>query len=146
VQPTEVGVRRERVVRRVLFGSAAVLLLVVVGVSTLFSAVAPDDEAPAEVQRILPEARHHLVTQLDLYTSIVRYVGWEHRPADDLVILKFEVRQFPFIFVDRAYLGSRCVPIADLDPLLMDGGVGILDFATDPELEFLRSDAQPACP
>ena len=44
-----------------------------------------------------------------------------------------------------AYLFSRCTPLTDLDPAGMGGGRGVTDFATDPELEYLRSDAQPSC-
>ena len=49
------------------------------------------------------------------------------------------------IAADRAYLVSRCTPIEDLDPERMGGARGVQDFRTDAELEYLRSDAQPAC-
>lgn len=125
---------------------AAIVLLVAVGGPILVTALAPDADAPPAVERILPRAKRYLVGQLDAYTSVVRYVGWEHRETDDLVILMFELRPFPFITVDRAYLGSRCTPIEDLDPEGMGGGRGIDDFRTDSELEYFRSDAQPDCP
>ena len=111
----------------------------------LVSILAPDAEAPPEVDRVLPRAKQYLVGQLDAFNSVVRYVGWEHRETDDLVILMFELRPFPFITVDRAYLGSRCTPIEDLEPEGMGGGRGIEDFRIDAELEYLRSDAQPTC-
>jgi hypothetical protein len=45
---------------------------------------------------------------------------------------------------------SRCRPLAEIDPQLMGsmGGGLVLggDFASDPELEYLRSPAQTPCP
>jgi hypothetical protein len=134
------------VVRRVVIGFAVLVLLVVLGMPTLVGSIAPDHEAPAEVERILPEAKRYLTGQLDAFTSVVRYIGWESRERDHLVILMFELRPFPFITVDRAYLASRCTPIEELDPIGMSGGRGVEDFATDPEIEYLRSAAQPQCP
>lgn len=123
----------------------AAMLAVATGGPLLVMALAPDREAPPEVERILPDAKRYLVGQLDAFTSVVRYVGWEHREKDDLVILMFELRPFPFLTFDRAYLGSRCTPIEQLDPNGMGGGRGVDDFQTDPELQNLRSGAQPAC-
>lgn len=123
----------------------AAMLAVAIGGPLLVMALAPDREAPPQVERILPDAKRYLVGQLDAFTSVVRYVGWEHREEDDLVILMFELRPFPFLTLDRAYLGSRCTPIEQLDPNGMGGGRGVDDFRTDPELQHLRSGAQPAC-
>ncbi len=108
--------------------------------------IAPDRDAPSLVRRILPDAKRVLAGQLDLWPASIRYTGMETRRVDELVILQFEVRAFPFFAVDRAYLASRCTPLADLDPAAMGGGRGVTDFATDAELEHLRSDAQPPCP
>lgn len=137
--------RRGGVLLRVGLTLAVAVLLIALGGPMLVVTVAPDAEAPPHVERILPRAKRYLVGQLDAFTSVVRYVGWEHRERDDLVILMFELRPFPFVTVDRAYLGSRCTPIEDLDPEAMGGGRGIQEFRTDPELEYLRSDAQPSC-
>ena len=107
--------------------------------------LAPDHTTPASVARILTEARRTLSAQLDLPASAIRYVGIETRDRDELVVLQFEIRSFPFLAIERAYLFSRCTPLDDLDPAGMGGGRGVTDFATDPELEHLRSDAQPPC-
>ena len=126
----------------------AVVLLAVavwVGGPMVVMTLAPDRDAPPEVDRILPEAKRYLAGQLDAFTSVVRYVGWEYRERDHLVILMFEMRAFPFVAVDRAYLESRCTPIEELDPVGMGGGRGVEDFATDPEISHLRSDSQPSC-
>lgn len=144
-QHREPRARRGGVLLRVGLMLAAAVLLIVLGGSMLVVALAPDAEAPPAVERILPGAKRYLVGQLDAFTSVVRYIGWEHREREDLVILMFELRPFPFVTVDRAYLGSRCTPIEDLDPEGMGGGRGIQDFRIDPELEYLRSEAQPSC-
>lgn len=123
----------------------AVLLAITVGGPLLVTVAVPDLEAPPEVERILPQAERYLAGQLDEFTAVVRYIGWEHRDRDDLVILMFELRPFPYVAADRAYLVSRCTPIEDLDPERMGGARGVQDFRTDAELEYLRSDAQPAC-
>jgi hypothetical protein len=130
---------------RAALALAAVVLLVAIGGPLLVTALAPDADAPPAVERILPRAKRYLAGQLDAFTSVVRYIGWEHRATDDLVILMFELRPFPFITADGAYLVSRCTPMEDLDPDGMGGGRGVRDFQTDPELEYLRSDAQPDC-
>ena len=137
--------RRGLVLIRVGLILAASILAILIGGPLLAITVAPDVDAPPDVGRILPAAKRSLAGQLDAFTSVVRYVGWEHRERDDLVILMFELRPFPFITVDRAYLVSRCTPVEELDPDGMGGGRGVHDFRTDPELEFLRSDAQPPC-
>jgi hypothetical protein len=130
---------------RISLSIIALALAVAIGGQLIVMTVAPDHDAPPEVERILPDAKSHLSSQLDLHTSVIRYVGWEHRERDQLVILMFELRPFPFISVGRAYLGSRCTPVEELDPGTMGGGRGIVDFATDAELEYLRSDEQPPC-
>ena len=130
---------------RVVLAAAVFTVLVFIGGPTLVTTLAPDHDAPPEVERILPEAKRYLTGQLDAFTSVVRYVGWEYRERDHLVILMFELRAFPFVAVDRAYLGSRCTPIEKLDPVGMGGGRGVSDFATDPEIAYLRSDNQPPC-
>lgn len=124
---------------------SALVIAFAVGGTLLVMSVAPDHEAPPQVARILPEAKRYLAGQLDEPISVVRYVGWEYRERDHLIILMFELRPFPYITMDRAYLGSRCTPIRALDPVGMGGGRGIGDFATDPEIEYLRSGDQPAC-
>ena len=138
---------------RVIGGMFRGALLAVLGLAVTFvlgavllaSAASPDLDAPPQVRPLLPEAKRHLTAQFDAWNSIVRYIGIETRERDHLVIMQFEIRSFPFLGVDRAYLVSRCVPIEELDPAGMGGGRGVVDYDSDPELQFLRSDAQPAC-
>lgn len=124
---------------------AAAVVAIAIGGPLLVTVASPDHDAPPDVARILPEVKRYLRGQLDEFTAVVRYTGWEHRRRDDLVILMFELRSFPYVSVDRAYLVSRCTPIEELDPVGMGGGRGVGDFRTDSELAYLRSDAQPAC-
>lgn len=131
--------------RRIAIPVVVLAVTIAVGGPMIVTALASDQDAPPEVERILPEAKRYLTGQLDAFTSVVRYVGWEYRERDHLVILMFELRPFPFITVDRAYLGSRCTSIEELDPVGMSGGRGVEDFATDPEIAHLRSDNQPPC-
>jgi hypothetical protein len=128
-------------------GVAAVALLValVLAGPAVIAVLAPDRAAPAPVDRLLPDARRALSGQLDLPASAIRYVGIETRARDNLIVLQFEIRSFPFLAVERAYLFSRCTPLDDLDPAGMGGGRGVTDFASDPELVHLRSGAQPPC-
>jgi hypothetical protein len=130
---------------RIVLAAAVLVVVVVIGGPMLVTTLAPDHDAPPEVERILPEAKRYLAGQLDAFTSVVRYVGWEYRERDHFIVLMFELRAFPFVTVDRAYLDSRCTPIEELDPVGMGGGRGVDDFATDPEIAHLRSDNQPAC-
>ena len=114
--------------------------------TTLLPVLAPDAAAPDAIERLLPEAKRSLLGHLDLQFAHLRYLGAETREADDLVILQFELRTVPYIAVDGAFLISRCHPIDEIDPSGMGGGRGVKDFATDPELIYLRSDEQPPCP
>ena len=108
--------------------------------------VPPDAAAPAELQGKLPAAKHALVHGLDRGWTRARFTGVEARASDDLVVLMFELYGWPNLIPTRAFLVSRCRPIADIDPRMMGGGVVDGDFATDPELQHLRSPAQTPCP
>ena len=108
-------------------------------------AVPPDAAAPAELQLKLPAAKDAVVDGLDRHEwTRARYIGLETRASDNLVVLMFELYGWPNLFPARAFLISRCRPLADIDPRAMGGGV-VDDFATDPELQHLRSPAQPPC-
>jgi hypothetical protein len=109
-------------------------------------AVPPDAAAPAELAVKLPEAKHAIVHGLDRGWTRARYVGVETRASDDLVVLQFELYGWPNLIPMRAYLVSRCRPLAQIDPRFMGGGVVESDFTTDPELEYIRSPAQSPCP
>jgi hypothetical protein len=129
-------------------------LLWVVGVLALVSlapcatvlAVPPDAAAPADLAVKLPEAKHVVVHQLDRGWTRARYVGLETRASDDLVVLQFEIYGWPNLTPVRAYLVSRCRPLAQIEPRSMGGGVVDGDFASDRELEHIRSPAQNPCP
>lgn len=113
--------------------------------SVILPVLAPDQSPPPAVARLLPEAKARLTTELDLVAPHVRFLGVETRADDDLVIIQFELRPFPYIAAEGAYLVSRCTPIDQLDPQDMGGGRGVRDFNTDRELEHARSEAQPPC-
>ena len=71
-----------------------------------------------------------------------RLVATETRASDNLVVLHFEYRTYPFITASSAYLASRCIPLSRIDPKQMSGGRGP---GTESELNYLRSAAQPPC-
>lgn len=129
-------------------------LLWVLGVLALVSlapcatvlAVPPDAAAPTELAAKLLEAKHALLNSLDRQWTRARFVGLETRASDNLVVLQFEIYGWPNLLPTRAFLVSRCRPLADIDPRSMGGGVVDGDFATNPELEHLRSPAQNPCP
>jgi hypothetical protein len=127
-------------------------LLLVVGILAVIAlapcatvlAVPPDAAASAELQPKLPAAKAAVVDGLDRHWTRARYIGVETRASDNLVVLMFELYGWPNLVPARAFLGSRCRTIADIDPRAMGGGL-VDDFATDPELQHLRSPAQSPC-
>jgi hypothetical protein len=133
--------------------SAFKRLLWVLGVLALVSlapcatvlAVPPDAAAPTELVAKLPAAKHAIVNGLDRHQwTRARFIGVETRASDNLVVLMFELYGWPNVFPARAFLISRCRPLADIEPRSMGGGV-VEDFASDPELQHLRSSAQNPC-
>jgi hypothetical protein len=140
---------RLNIVRKLVAGVALTLVAISLVVPFgILPVLAPDETAPTAISRLLPEAKRSLAAGLDLPLAplaYVRYVGLETRERDDLVILRFELRSFPYLSSEGAYLVSRCTAIENLDPTEMDGGGGVSDFETDPELEYARSDAQTPC-
>lgn len=109
-------------------------------------AVPPDAPAPTELAVKLPGAKQALVQGLDRGWTRARFLGVETRASDDLVVLQFEIYGWPNLLPIRAFLISRCRPLAEIDPRSMGGGVVDGDFASDPELEYIRSPAQNPCP
>ncbi len=106
----------------------------------------PDAPAPAGLARPIAEFGSTLASQLDRPLTHARFMRAETGP-DRLTILFFELRSYPFVLPgELAYLVSRCTPPEALDPWGMGGGIVQGDPATDYELEYLRSDAQPPCP
>lgn len=105
----------------------------------------PDAPAPDELARPVADFGAVLARQLDQSPlTHARFTGAEIGD-DGLVILFFELRPYPYLRGRLAYLVSRCVPLDALDPSGMGGGLLDGDPATDAELAYLRSDAQPPC-
>lgn len=131
--------------RRLLIATGLVVLLLVAVPMAAMQFVLPDVDAPPPVARILGDAKRYVAGHLDLPLAHVRYIGLETRDADGLVLLKFELRFFPWVDPEGAYLISRCTPLEELDVFAMGGGRGVENFETDAELRHLRSGAQPPC-
>jgi hypothetical protein len=128
-----------------LLSVVGILALVALAPCATVLAVPPDATAPAELHAKLPAAKAVLVDALDRHQwTRARYIGMEARASDDLVLLMFEMYGWPNVFPARAFLISRCRSLADIEPGSMAGGV-VDDFATDPELQRLRSPAQNPC-
>lgn len=116
---------------------------------TVVRTVYPEAAPPAGLSVSMSEFGRVLVRQLERPPGTdARFVGFESRERDRLVILLFELRAYPYVLVPEvAFLASRCMDRAQLDPGGMSGGIVVDgDPATDPELEFLRSTTQPGCP
>jgi hypothetical protein len=132
---------------RILATGLALLIVIVVLLPTvILPAMAPDASASRDIARILPDAKRTLSSNLKTPLAYLRYIGMEARGSDRLIILKFEIRPWPYLVADGTYLASRCTPVPELDPADMSTGIGVRDFAADTELAYLRSDAQPPCP
>jgi hypothetical protein len=130
----------------------ALASIVIVGMVAAFPlavlpTLAPDATAPKPIERLIAAARNVIRSQFDQYIAHIRFVDHETRESDQLVVLYFEVRAFPYLTSTGAYLISRCVPLAELDATQMDGGIGVDDFANDDQPAFGRSEVeQGACP
>jgi hypothetical protein len=131
--------------RAVLFLVLLVPLVLLAPCATVL-AVPPDAAAPPALEPKLPAAKHALVDNLDRGWTRARFIGIETRASDDLVVLMFEIYGWPNLAPMRAYLVSRCRPLAEIEPRMMGGGVVFGEFASNPELEYLRSPAQRPCP
>src|SRR2546422_6324219 len=130
--------KRSRVVAGLL---AALLAVAVLALTPAFLVLAllPDAAAPSEITAVLPVAREQLYTQLKSARWPVGYyrlVATETRASDNLIVLHFEYRTYPFIMASSAYLASRCRPLNQVDPKEMNGGRGP---DTESELKYLRS-------
>ncbi len=113
-------------------------------------ALARDATPPAELSAPLDSANRILAGQFDLIPLVqrVRYVDMEYRTTDDLVVLYFEIRAYPYLWSREAFLVSRCMPLADFtaDSFAgMGGGYVQSSRASDPELVHLRGPAQGTC-
>jgi len=140
-----------RILAPVLLALAA--LTMPFAVPVLFP-LGPDAAIPTDLEHVIPRAKRLIVIDLEdrpfvpVLPTEVRYAGLEHRASDNLLILRFELRPYPFFSSYWGWLGSRCRPPSSIeDPLGMSGGrVEAGDFANDPELRHYRSGALPLCP
>ena len=133
---------RVRLIAGALLALALLALMPVVLVSAQFH----DAAASAEIARILPIAKHQLVSNhgpIRWPLTHYRYLATETRASDNLVVLYFEYRTYPFLTTSSAHLVSRCTPLDRIDPRNMSGGWGP---ESTGELDYLRSGAQPVCP
>lgn len=131
---------------RRLAAALALVTLVAVAPPVATRILWPDAQAPAGLGRPVAEFGAVLASQLDRPLTHARFVRLESG-RDSLLILFFELRRYPFLGApELAYLVSRCVAIEALDPWGMSGGIIEGDPAFDPELDYLRSAAQPSCP
>jgi hypothetical protein len=108
-------------------------------------ATPPDAPAPPQIAPKLAAAKHAIVRGLERGWTRARYIGLETRPSDHLVVLRFELYGWPNLVPIRAYLASRCRSLAEIDPRSMSGGIVEGEFATDPELQYIRSSAHAPC-
>lgn len=125
-------------------------LVVAISPVVVVEALARDATPPAELSAPLDNAKRILVGRFDLIPLVqrVRYVDSEYRPTDDLMLLYFEIRSYPYLWSREVFLVSRCVPLADFtaDSFSgMGGGYVQSSRASDPELVYLRGPDQPPC-
>lgn len=126
------------------------ILVVAFSPVVLVELLGRDATPPVELAVPLDSAKRIVAGQFDLIPLVqrVRYVDSEYRPADDLVLLYFEIRSYPYLWSSEAFLVSRCVPLADFTADTFAGmGGGYLDTsrAADPELVYLRGPDQSPC-
>ena len=136
---------RPAVVAGALFVVLLAVALLALTPSFLVLALLPDAAAPSEITAMLPVSREQLYIQFKSPRWPVGYyrlVATETRASDNLVVLHFEYRTYPFITASSAYLASRCSSLSQVDPKAMSGGRGP---DTESELKYLRSAAQPSC-
>jgi hypothetical protein len=131
--------------RLFVVASAAVGIAVLAPCATVL-VVPADEPAAPEIAPKLAAAKHAIVHGLDRGWTRARYIGLETRASDQLVVLRFELYGWPNFAPMRAYLASRCRSLAEIDPRMMSGGIVEGDFATNIELEYIRSSAQAPCP
>ncbi len=141
------GMRRRLSRGLALIAIIAAIVLVAAAPALVAPRLWPDATAPEGMSRPVADFGSVLASQLDRPPlTHARFVSAETGPGS-LVILLFDLRTYPYLGgAERAYLVSRCQALADLDPWSMGGGTVDRDAETDPELVYLRSDEQPACP
>ena len=131
--------------RRYAFAVALAIGLALLAPFATVFVTPPDEPAPPELAPKLAAAKHAIVHGLERRWTRARYIGVETRDSDQLVVLRFEIYGWPNLVPMRAYLVSRCRSLGEIDPMHMGGGIVDGDFATNPELEYVRSSAQAPC-
>ena len=128
----------------VLLGAVVTLLLAPFPAAGLVHRDAP---APPELADKLGEARSILVRQLERRWWHARFIGAETL-ANRRTLLWFELRGYPFWGESvPAYMIGGCGRLAQIDPERLSSGIALSgDFAIDPEVQYLGSNAQPPCP
>lgn len=131
---------------RRLIATIGVVVVILVAPVVVARLALPDAPAPTGMVRPIRDFSDAIWHLSDRPPWIhARYVDIETGP-DDLVVLYFEVRSWPYLATEsEVFLASRCTPIEALDPTGMSGGTVSGSRAEDAELDFLRSDAQSAC-
>ncbi len=129
-------------------GIVTVLLavaLLALSPSFLVLGLVRDAAPPAEIAAVLPAAKEQLNIRYGFRwpAGYYRFMSTETRTSDNLVVLHFEYRAYPFIRASTAYLASRCKPSSQIDPRTMSAGWGP---ESESELKHLRSAAQQPCP
>ena len=100
--------------------------------------------SPTDVARVLPAAKEQLNATRGFRwpAGYYRFLSAESRTSDNLVVLHFEYRTYPFTTPTPAYLASRCTPMEQIDPKEMGFGWGS---DSESELQYLRSATQDSC-
>ena len=128
-----------------LVASALALASLALTPTVVASIAIHDAPAPAGIARMLSAAKHQLDNNrgpIRWPLTHYRHVGTEARASDNLIVLYFEYRTYPFVTTSSAYLASRCTALDQIDPGKMTGGWGP---ESRSELAYLRSAAQPVC-
>ena len=128
-----------------LLAALLVVALLLLTPSFLVIAVLPDGAASAQIARVLPAAKEQLNRTHGFRwpAGYYRFLSAETRTSDNLAVLHFEYRTYPFVGPTHAYLASRCTPMEQIDPAQMGFGWGP---GAEAELQHLRSAAQDPCP
>jgi len=135
---------RRPLVAGALFAALLAVALLLLTPSFLVLVVLPDAAAPTEVTRVLPAAKEQLngTRGFRWPAGYYRFLSAERRTSDNLLVLHFEYRTYPFTTPTPAYLASRCTPMEQIDPQEMGFGWGP---DSESELQYLRSATQDSC-
>jgi hypothetical protein len=136
---------RPHLVAGALFAALLAIALLLLTPSFLVVGLLHDAAAPPAIAKVLPAAKEqlHKTRGFRWPAGYYRFLASETRSSDNLIVLHFEYRAYPFIIASNAYLASRCKPLEQIDPREMGFGWGP---GSESELNYLRSAAQDPCP